>query len=169
MQELGSRLEHYPTSNHRRAVKAATGALISVPFLVVGTFLVVILHQHASTGMALIGAVLGCGVGLFLMAASLAVQAVRRRGEEFTLYEDGFVHSWGMRTVVVPWRDVVSVVDMSKNNTIARFFGNDVVYFVFIAGGRKVVINSYTDGAKPLISRISEAVDAANGCRDQGA
>lgn len=140
-----------------------TGVLVSVPFLVLGTFLVVILHRQASAGMALVGAVLGCGLGLFLMATSLAVQAVRRRGEEFTLYEDGFVHSWGTRTVVVPWRDVVSVVDMSKNNIIARFFGGDLCCFVLLTGGGKVVINAYTDGAEVLIGRISGAVATTNG------
>lgn len=87
----------------------------------------------------------------------LGVQSVRRRGEEFTLYEAGFVHSWGTKTTGVPWTDVVTVTDVGKKTFLSKAFGGDVGCQVRTTGGRKVVINAFTNGAELLIHRVFEA------------
>ncbi|MET9629689.1 hypothetical protein ABZX92_19725 [Lentzea sp. NPDC006480] len=158
MSELGALVERYETSNRRRAVKAAIMMVIGVPLLAFGAFtLVIFMDGPAGSNMAIAGGILGLGLGLMIFAIVFAVQAVWRRGEGFTLYEGGFVHSWRDNVVVVPWGDIGTVVDTGRNTAIARLLGGDFGCLVVLTSGRKIVINAFTDNAAVLVGHIREA------------
>lgn len=158
MTDLGAQVERYETDNRRRAVTALLAVVIGTPVLAFGVFSFLLLDNgRPGASLFISGIVIGGGVGVIVMGIVLGVQSVRRRGEAFTLYEAGFVHSWGTKTTVVPWTDVVTVTDVGKNTFLAKAFGGDVGCQVQTTGGRKVLINAFTDGAALLIHRIFEA------------
>ena len=158
MPELGPLVERYETSNRRRAVKASILMAIGIPLLVLGTFAVLIfMNGRPGAIMAVVGAMLGSGLGLVIFGIVFAVQAARRRDEGFTLYEGGFVHAWRDQSVVVPWGDIGTVMDTGKNTALARLLGGDIRFLVVLIGGRKIVINGFTVGATVLAGRIREA------------
>ncbi|MGI5500783.1 hypothetical protein [Lentzea sp. CA-135723] len=66
----------------------------------------------------------------------------------------------GGRTTVVPWTDVADVTDIGKNTFLAKAFGGDVGCRITLTDGRRVTINSHTDGAPLLIHRVFEATAA---------
>lgn len=158
MPELGSLVERYETSNRRRATNAAIMMLIGLPLLVLGTFaLLILMNGRPGAIMAVVGALLGSGLALVIYGIVFAVQAVWRRDEGFTLYEGGFVHSWRDESAVVRWGDIGTVMDVGKNTALARLLGGDIKCLVVLVGGRKVVINAFTDDAVVLVGRIREA------------
>ncbi|MGW6932656.1 hypothetical protein ACWGE0_21550 [Lentzea sp. NPDC054927] len=158
MTDLGAQIERYETNNRRRALTAVIAVVIGTPVLVFGALLLVLLDiGRLGAGMFVLGLILGGGLGTVVMGIVLGVQSVRRRGEEFTLYESGFVHSWGTKTTVVPWTDVVTVTDVGKKTVLSKAFGGDVGCRIRTTGGRKVTINAFTNGAELLIHRVFEA------------
>ncbi|WP_410658865.1 hypothetical protein [Amycolatopsis sp. lyj-112] len=155
MDELGAYIERYETNNRRRALMAVVAVVLGLPIALIGVVLFVLGEQGRGGSAQMIpGVIIGCGLGLALLGISLAWQAARKRGEVFTLYEAGFVHTWGKVTTVVPWNAIATAVDHSKTNILAKTFGGDVGCLVRLADGRKVLINGYTEGAALLAHNI---------------
>lgn len=159
MTELGAYVERFETDNRRRALRAAAATAIGAPVAAFGVVLVVIVDQGGTLGAVMMfpGVIIGVGLGLVLFGVTLACQTVTRRGESFTLYEAGFVHAKAKTSTEVPWTEIESVVDTTKQNVLAKAFGGDVGCLVKLAGGRKLVLNGFTEGAALLTLRIFEA------------
>lgn len=156
--ELGACVGHHQASNRRRALTAAVAVVVGAVVFAFGVLSFLILDfSRAGGAMLVAGMILGSGIGLLLMGINVAVQAVRRRGETFTLHENGFVHTRGRTTTIARWTDVETVTDLSKDNPLARMFGGDVGGVVRLVDGRKVLINGFTEGAARLWSHIVEA------------
>lgn len=130
--------------------------VVSLPLLAFGWISIAITFSQVSGGVLVAGAIFGCGVGMLLLGIVLAVQSVTRRGEAFVVHENGFVRSWGNRSVEVLWADIVSITDNTKDNVFARFFEGHVGCDLRASGGRKVFVNGYTDGAELLVHRLNE-------------
>lgn len=159
MTELGAYVERFETNCRRRALRGVAAIVIGTPIAVLGV-VVFVLGQEAgvSGGEMVIGLVIGCGLGLALMGAWGCWHAISKRGEIFTLYEQGFVHTWRRSTTVVPWTKVAVAVDHAKKNALAKAFGGDVGCLVKLTDGRKILINGFTEGAALLAHNIFEAV-----------
>nr|WP_221472565.1 hypothetical protein [Amycolatopsis umgeniensis] len=156
---MGAYIERFETNSRSRAIRGLAAMAIGTPIALFGTVLF-LMGQEAgvSGGEMFIGLVIGCGLGLALMGAWLCWQAIGKRGETFTLYEQGFVHTWRKSTTVVPWDVIEAVVDHTKSNVLARTLGGDVGCLVKLADGRKILINGFTEGAAMLTYNIFEAV-----------
>ncbi|MFI5592285.1 hypothetical protein ACIA5G_45055 [Amycolatopsis sp. NPDC051758] len=159
MTGLGAYVERFETNNRRRAGRAVAALAIGTPVAAVGVALVVLADQGGTLGPAMMfpGMIIGAGLGLALLGVTLACQTITRRGETFTLYEAGFVHTKAKTSTEVPWTAIETVVDHTKQNVLAKAFGGDVGCLVRLTGGRKVVVNGFTDGADLLTLRIFEA------------
>ncbi|MEV6910385.1 hypothetical protein [Amycolatopsis sp. NPDC051071] len=158
MTELGAYVERYETNNRRRALTAAVAMVLGLPLAALGAFLFALGEMgRGGANQFFPGIIIGCGLGLALLGVSRAWQAVRRRGEVFTLYEAGLVHTWGKTTTVVPWNVIDTVTDHSKTNALAKVFGGDVSCLVKLGDGRKVLINGYTEGAAVLMHNVFQA------------
>jgi len=160
--ELGAELERYETSNRRRAVTGALAVTAGTPVLVFGVFSLLTLDVgRAGSIMFVAGIILGGGLGAVVMGTILAVQSVTRHGEHFTLHENGFVHTWGAKTITVLWTDVATVTDIGKKTFLSKAFGGDVACQIRLGNGRKVTVNAFTEGAELLIHRVLEATGTA--------
>ncbi len=158
MTELGAYVERYETDNRRRALMAVVAVVLGMPVMALGVFFFVAGEQGGfGVNAAFPGIIIGGGLGLTLLGVSRAWQAARRRDEVFTLYEAGFVHTWGKTTTVVPWNAIETVTDHSRNNALAKAFGGDVSCLVKLGDGRKVLINGYTEGAAVLMHSVLQA------------
>ncbi|MFJ5985304.1 hypothetical protein [Lentzea sp. NPDC092896] len=162
MTDLGAVLERYETSNRRRAVTGALAVTAGAPVVVLGAFVLLTVDVgRAGSIMFFAGIFLGGGLGAAVMGTILAVQSVTRRGEHFTLHEHGFVHTWGAKTITVPWTDVATVTDVGKKTFLSKAFGGDVACQIRLVNGRKVTVNAFTEGAELLIHRVFEATGTA--------
>ncbi|AUI63929.1 hypothetical protein [Amycolatopsis sp. BJA-103] len=159
MTELGAYVERFETNSRSRALRGLAAMAIGAPIALFGIVLF-LMGQEAGVfgGEMFLGLVIGCGLGLMLMGGWLCWQAVGKRGETFTLYERGFVHTWRRSTTIVPWDSIEVVVDHTKSNILAKTLGGDVGCVVKLADGRKILINGFTEGAAMLTYDISEAV-----------
>lgn len=137
MTELGSYVERFETTNRRRALRAAAAMAVGIPVAAVGVVLVIITDQGRNmlAGMMFAGLILGSGLGLALLGVTLACQTTRR-GETFTLYDAGFVHSKAKMSTEVPWSAIETVVDNTRQNVLAKAFCGDVGCLVKLTGGR---------------------------------
>ncbi|WP_414940012.1 hypothetical protein [Amycolatopsis sp. cmx-11-51] len=159
MTELGACIERFETNSRSRALRGLAAMAIGAPIAIVGVVLFLMGQQAgASGGETVLGVVIGGGLGLMLMGAWACWHAISKRGETFTLYERGFVHTWSRSTTVVPWNEVEAVIDHTKNNILARALGGDVGCLVRLTDGKKILINGFTEGAAVLAHDISEAV-----------
>ncbi|MFK0250555.1 hypothetical protein ACIQUM_38165 [Amycolatopsis azurea] len=159
MTELGAYVERFETNTRSRALRGVAAILIGAPIAVAGAFLFVMNDKAGvSGGETFIGLVIGCGLGLALVGAWGCWQAVGRRGEAFTLYEQGFVHTWRKSTTIVPWTAIEVAIDHTRKNVLAKAFGGDVGCLVKLTDGRKILINGFTEGAAVLTHDIFEAV-----------
>jgi hypothetical protein len=133
---------------------------VGTPVAAVGVALVVIADQGGALGATMMfpGMIIGAGLGLVVLGVTLACQTITRRGETYTLYEAGFVHTKAETSTEVPWTAIETVVDNTKQNLLAKAFGGDVGCVVKVTGGRKLVINGFTDGADLLTLRVVEAI-----------
>ncbi|OXM42637.1 hypothetical protein [Amycolatopsis alba] len=159
MTELGAYVERFETNSRSRALRGVAAILIGAPIAVVGVIFFV-LGQKAgvSGGELFIGAVVGCGLGLALVGAWGCWHAIGKRDETFTLYERGFVHTWGKCTTVVPWTAIEVAIDHTRKNIVAKALGGDVGCLVKLTDGRKILINGFTRNAALLTRTIFEAV-----------
>ncbi|MFD4676114.1 hypothetical protein ACFWNN_40760 [Lentzea sp. NPDC058450] len=161
MADLGEQLERYDANNRRRALRGVLAILVGTPVLAFGAFSLLIVDPgRAGASMFIVGIMLGGGLGAVIMGTILAVQSITRHGEHFVLHEHGLVHAWADRTTVVPWTDVADVTDIGRGTLLAKAFGGDVGCQIKLTDGRRVTINSYTDGAPLLIHRVLEATAA---------
>lgn len=158
MTELGSYVEQFEANNRRRALRAAAAMAVGIPVAAAGVVLVIIAdHSRVTLARMLPAAIFGLGLGLVLLGVWLAYQTLTRRGETFTLYDAGFVHSKAKTSTEVPWTAIETVVDNTKQNVLAKAFCGDVGCLVKLTDGRKLVINGFIDGAALLTHRIFEA------------
>ncbi len=155
----GAYVERFETNNRRRALRAAAAMGVGFPVVAIGVVLVIIADQGGTMGAGMMfpGVIIGSGLGLALLGATLACQTVTRRGETYTLYEAGFVHTKAKRTTEVPWTAIETVVDNTKQNVLAKALCGDVGCPIKLAGGRKLVINGFTESAALLTHRVFEA------------
>ncbi|MFC9255594.1 hypothetical protein ACIBCH_34310 [Amycolatopsis thailandensis] len=159
MTELGAYVERFETNTRSRALRGVAAIVIGVPISVAGVLLFVMAQESGTFGGEMfIGLVIGGGLGLALMGGWACWHAIGKRGETFTLYERGFVHTWRKSTTIVPWIAVEAAVDHSKKNVLAKALGGDVGCLVKLTDGRKILINGFTEGAAVLAHDIFEAV-----------
>ncbi|WP_409491220.1 hypothetical protein [Amycolatopsis sp. cmx-11-12] len=159
MTELGAYIERFETNSRSRALRGLAAMAIGAPIAFVGVVLFLMGQEAgASGGEMFLGVVIGGGLGLMLMGAWACWHAISKRGETFTLYEQGFVHTWSRSTTVVPWNAVEAVIDHTKKNILAKALGGDVGCLVKLTDGKKILINGFTEGAALLAHDISEAV-----------
>ncbi len=166
MTELGAYVERYDTNNRRRGLVALAAAVVGLFVATFGavTFLIVDAGPNGAGGNATIpGLVVGCGLGLVVLGFWRGWQFAVRRGEVFTLYEGGFVHTFGGTTTVVPWQAIASVTNGGKNSFFARTFGNDVNCVVKLADGRNVTVTGFTEGACLLAYSLGQAAGRGTG------
>ncbi|MFC3448650.1 hypothetical protein [Amycolatopsis speibonae] len=159
MTELGAYVERFETNSRSRALRGVAAIVIGTPIAFVGVLLFVMGQEAGvSGGEMVVGLVIGCGLGVALLGVWLCWNAVGKRGETFTLYEQGFVHTWRKSTTIVPWTAVDVVIDHTKKNVFAKALGGDVGCLVKLTDGRKILINGFTEGAAVLAHDIFEAV-----------
>lgn len=170
-EQLGKRLDEYPTENDRRRrtawgflIVAAVGLGFGVPWTIWyfatpwGPSSVDPRHWSGS-GM-LPGGLTALGALFLCFAVILFVRAARTRGERFEVYEQGLVHRRADAVSVIRWSDITSVQLQGAEQTGGpHMLGIDFRCVLRLADGRRFVFNSYTSEAPVLAKQIDAAVN----------
>ena len=170
-EQLGNRVDEYPTENGRRrrtalgflivaAVGLGLGAPLTIWYFAAPWGPVSEDSRHWSGSGMLPGGLVALGAICLCFAVILFVRAARTRGERFEVYEQGLVHRRADAVSVIRWSDITSVQLQGAELTGGpHMLGIDFRCVLRLADGRRVVFNSYTLQAPMLAEQIDAAVN----------
>jgi hypothetical protein len=164
--QLGKLEGTFPVDAKRLLVACVWGMVIGAVCGLIGVILAIHLsnesNQDTSYGPHYITGVL-IAVGFLLpLGIVRGLQAVGRRGESFTLHENGFIHHTRRHDTVVPWSDVIDVRTRGSDrySGFKHWFAIDFTARIHCAHGLTLKLNSMTDSAEVFCTEIERHVDA---------
>jgi hypothetical protein len=161
---LGPHDVTYVTDTRRMVTTAIWGVIIGAVFTLFSVAVVVHLSampaNSSSGGAGKFAGVLIAIALLLPLSVVRLVRALRRRGESYQVYENGFVYHATGRDEVVRWSQVAAVheVGEAKSGGLLHALALDYRCRVRCTDGRRFTLNTYTDGAEWFFHAVDRHV-----------